>query len=83
MPCNHHILDMTKKLDTAEVAADKAAAVREYYRAQQAVADRTATLRAARLARENEPAPPPAPKRVAKRKVATAARQPRKPVART
>ena len=43
---------MTKKLDSAEVAADKAKAMREYRAAQIAAVDRIAALRAARLARE-------------------------------
>ena len=43
---------MTKKLDSVEVAADKAKAMQEYRAAHDAAVKRIAALREARLARE-------------------------------
>lgn len=50
---------MIKKLDSAEVAADKAKAMQEYRAVHDAAVTRIAALRAARLARKAQPAPAP------------------------
>jgi hypothetical protein len=57
---------MVKKLDSAEVAADKAKAMKEYRAGQIAAVNRIAALREARLAREADIEVVAAP--VAKRK---------------
>ena len=54
-----------KKIDSAEVAAEKAKAMQDYRAASDAAIDRIAKLRAARLAREATPVPSPS-KRKAK-----------------
>lgn len=50
--CDAHVCAMVKKLDSAEVAADKAKAMKEYRAGQIAAVGRIAALREARLARE-------------------------------
>ena len=57
---------MTKKIDSADAAADKAKAMQEYGAATGAAIDRIAKLRAARLAREADATPPPTKRKAAK-----------------
>jgi hypothetical protein len=57
---------MTKKIDSADVAADKAKAMQEYRAATGAAIDRIAKLRAARLARQADATPSPTKRKAAK-----------------